>query len=44
MDKFTNILNFIISVLPCIAGVIIGEAIIKVWEKHHGNSGTPKSK
>lgn len=35
MDNLTNIMNFIISALPCIAGVIIGEVIVKVWEKHH---------
>ena len=44
MVQFTNITDFVISALPCIAGIIIGEVIIKVWEKHHGNSSTPKSK
>lgn len=37
MDYLTNIIDFITSALPCIAGVIIGEVIVKVWEKHHDN-------
>lgn len=32
MDYLTNIIDFITSALPCIAGVIIGEVIVKVWE------------
>lgn len=43
MEQFTNITDFVISALPCVVGIIIGEVIIKVWEKHHGNSSTPKS-
>lgn len=35
MDNLTNMTDFITSALPCIAGVIIGEVIVKVWEKHH---------
>ncbi|MES5161067.1 hypothetical protein ABVC47_06235 [Fannyhessea vaginae] len=42
MDKFTNILDFIISALPCIAGVIIGEVINKemgetLWQLRHAS-------
>lgn len=32
MDNLTNMIDFITSALPCIAGVIIGEVIVKVWE------------
>lgn len=44
MEQFTNITDFVISALPCVAGIIIGEVIIKVWEKHHGNRSKTKSK
>lgn len=43
-----EVLNFLLNILSKVIGLVIGlyiaYVIIKKWEKHHGNSSTPKSK
>lgn len=44
MDYIEFLLSFIRQVIASMIGIYIAYIIIKKWEKHHGNSGTSKSK
>lgn len=44
MDYIEFLFSFIRQVIASMIGIYIAYVIIKKWEKHHGNSSTPKSK
>lgn len=44
MDYTEFLFSFIRQVIASMIGIYIAYVIIKKWEKHHGNSSTPKSK
>ena len=44
MDYTEILFSFIRQVIASMIGIYIAYAIIKKWEKHHGNSSTPKGK
>ena len=44
MGYIEFLFSFIRQVIASMIGMYIAYVIIKKWEKHHGNSSTPKSK